>query len=75
MKVERTVEVGSCYRCCPFFKLAGKEMQCGHPYFNDKDLHANMIITQDNSRNTVPMKCPLRSGSLFELKITKLKNY
>lgn len=52
--------VTQCFRSCPFFEAGMDFMACGHPYFNDKNPHDGLIITQNNSRNRVPDECPLR---------------
>ena len=47
-------------------------MQCNHPYWEDKEPYANMIITQYNGKYTAPEKCPLRIADLvitYKLKI------
>jgi hypothetical protein len=64
--MKKLTVVNSCYRGCPFFALDGGPgpiMYCSHPYWEDKGTYAGFgIITQDNSHNRVPDKCPLRNG-------------
>lgn len=63
MKEEITID--QCFHACPFFGTSNNEMGCWHPYWNDKGVYENMIITQENSRNgNIPELCPLRSGEL-----------
>lgn len=55
-------------RCdsCPMFGTEGMErmMVCNHPYWDDKDCYANVIIDQ-TSRKGIPKLCPLRKGTLI----------
>ena len=55
-------KVKQCFHSCPFFKVGSDGMECGHPYFDDKGVYDNMIITQYNSKNRVPDECPLRNS-------------
>lgn len=52
--------IKECYHSCPFFRTSMDGMYCSHPYFDDKESWAEMIITQNNSRGKIPMECPLR---------------
>lgn len=72
--MEKQIEISQCYHSCPFFKTTNQEMYCNHPFFEDKPVYENCIITQDNSKNgKVPEECPLRKE---QLTINyKLKNY
>ena len=55
--------IKGCYHKCSFFCSDMDGMKCTHPYFEDKDVYDNMIITQENSRDgKIPEKCPLRYG-------------
>jgi hypothetical protein len=54
-------DVTRCYHSCPFFEAGMDYMACGHPYFDDKDLHDSLIITHDNSHDRVPDECPLKN--------------
>lgn len=70
-KYTKIKAVKYCYHGCPFFDNSGHEMQCLHPIFEDKtkykSVYDRMIITQQNSRDTVPEKCPLRTESTTEV--------
>ena len=58
--------ITGCYFSCPFFNTVMQEMECTHPYWNNKNSYDRMIITQDNSRGgIIPEKCPLREESLI----------
>ena len=66
-------EVTSCFYNCTFFGKSVDGMECQHPYFKDKEPYSNMIITHENSRDTIPEKCPLRKEQLvitYELRTT-----
>lgn len=56
-------KVTQCYHGCPFFKVAGKIMECNHPELEGGTWENKLIINQDNSRGQVPEKCPLRISS------------
>lgn len=58
MKKEISVDI--CYHQCPFFGNSMDGMYCGHPFWNDKEVFSNMIITHENSHHGVPEKCPLK---------------
>lgn len=62
--------VNECYHECPFFNNVGQEMQCDHPFYQDKSnlktSYDNLIITQHNSRGRVPDACPLRTEKITE---------
>jgi hypothetical protein len=68
-------EVTQCYHSCPFFKLEGNLMTCGHPKFEGGDPYDSLIISQDNSRDRVPDKCPLREETVDVILRVKLKVY
>lgn len=68
------IEVTECFHSCPLFDNSLDGMACGHPYWKDKNVYENMIIRQDNSRNTVPPKCPLRQNDVEIVKVIKLNN-
>lgn len=54
-----------CYFECTFFNKSGNCMECCHPFFDDKNVYENMIITQENSRDgNIPEKCPLRANDI-----------
>jgi len=58
-------KISQCYQSCPFFGVSMDGMFCKHPYWEGKDAYANMIITQDNSKNgDIPEKCPLKKSDL-----------
>lgn len=58
--MEKNVKVTKCYHSCPFFRINGNVMECGHPYFDDKDPYDSCIIMQNNSRDgKFPNECPL----------------
>ena len=57
--MEIVKEVKQCYHSCPFFG-GHPEMECCHPYWDDKGPYAGCIITHENSKGRVPDKCPLR---------------
>ncbi len=55
-------KVKHCYHNCYFFGIdggPGGAMYCNHLSLDHKN-YGGYIITQDNSRNRVPDKCPLR---------------
>ena len=52
--------VTHCFHACPFYEAGIDYMACGHPYFDDKDIHDSLIITHENSHNGVPNECPLK---------------
>lgn len=56
-------EIKQCYHTCPFFETDMDGMICVHPKVKD-DGYAAMFITQDNSRQTFPERCPLRTEDL-----------
>lgn len=58
-----TIEVNSCYQECPFYRVEGYLMKCGHESLK---LHPNeqSIITQTNSKGRVPEECPLNAGDI-----------
>lgn len=63
--MEKVVKITSCYQRCLFYGVSMDGMQCNHPYWDDKGVYDNMIITQQNSRGgNIPEKCPLRAESL-----------
>lgn len=62
--MNKEIKVTICYHQCPFFGNSMDGMYCGHPYWEDKEVYANMIIDHDNSHHGVPEKCPLRNGQL-----------
>ena len=57
--MEIVKEVKQCYHSCPFFG-GHPEMECCHPYWDDKGQYDGCIITHENSKGRVPDKCPLR---------------
>lgn len=63
MKVEvskKVYEIDHCYHQCPFFGVSMDGMQCDHPFFDDKPVYENMIISHsENIQNGFPSKCPL----------------
>jgi hypothetical protein len=63
--------VNECYHGCPFFNSVGHEMQCDHPFYQDKSnlktLYDNLIITQKNSHGRVPDECPLKNDEVTEV--------
>ena len=58
-----TTNVTSCYHSCPFFATSMDGMYCNHPFFEKRGWDA-MIITHDNSKDTVPDECPLREAPI-----------
>jgi len=62
MKYVKEQTVNGCYHECHFFGTDMDGMKCCHPYFDNKDPYEKMIITQQNSRDCIPEKCPLRNG-------------
>jgi len=68
-------EITSCFHNCTFHNKSMDGMECGHPYFKDKGAYENMIITQENSMNKIPEKCPLKQEQLvitYELHTTAI---
>jgi hypothetical protein len=64
MNIEFKIKNG-CYNSCPFFRSTMDGMECGHPFWSDKDTYENMIITHHNSKEgKVPEKCPLKIEDL-----------
>lgn len=60
------IKIKKCYYSCPFYGTSMDDMQCNHPYWEDKGAYDNMIITQDNSKDgKFPEKCPLRIEPLI----------
>jgi hypothetical protein len=55
--------ISSCHHC-PFFGRSMDGMECNHPFWNDKGIYENMIMTQNNIRGKVPEKCPLKREPL-----------
>ena len=74
-----TIEIKSCYGGvdenkkgrygCLFFRNTMDGMECGHPYYDDKEAYKNHIIDIDN-RHGIPDKCPLRRDDLM-IKVSK----
>jgi len=66
METSANIYLKECYNCCPFFSSNNDGMYCGHPHFtmDNPEIYADMIITQSNSRNRIPPKCPLRQYPL-----------
>jgi len=60
IKVTKVInkEIEQCYHQCPYF-YSGHEMECTHPFFQDKDVYAGLIITRENSIGRFPDECPL----------------
>ena len=71
MSREEEVIVKQCYHSCPFFG-GHPEMECCHPYWEDKGPYDNMIIRHDNSIGRVPDKCPLRLEEITTIRTVKL---
>lgn len=64
MRYVNNQKVNGCYHECHFFGNNMDGMYCKHPYFDNKGVYENMIITQENSKNgNIPEQCPLRDGS------------
>jgi hypothetical protein len=68
---EKVVE--QCFHACYFFHTSGHIMQCNHPDFEEMEWEKKLIITQDNSRDRVPDKCPLKKGQTEVVLRIKLK--
>jgi len=68
---EKVVE--QCFHSCNFFSTGGHIMECTHPDFGAVEWEKKLIITQDNSRDRVPDKCPLRNGATEIVLRIKLK--
>jgi len=63
--MKQEIFIYRCYHNCTFFETEqGGVMYCNHPYFEDKSSSESYIINHDNSKNTVPDKCPLRESDL-----------
>ena len=60
--IEKTT-VTKCYHSCPLYRNSMDGMYCGHPYWNDKEAYASMIINHNNSHDRIPEKCPLRDNN------------
>lgn len=56
--------IKNCIHVCPFYHRSMDGMECSHPYFYDKAPYENMIITQENGTNLIPLKCPLLKEEL-----------
>jgi hypothetical protein len=57
-----TKDISKCYHECPHFGLDGgpsPAMICEHPYFDNKDCYAGMIISHPQCTEGFPPKCPL----------------
>lgn len=71
--MNKEIKITNCFYSCPFYEISEDGMECNHPYWDDKGAYDNMIITQDNYRNSkLPEKCPLRNEPLsivYTLKI------
>jgi len=59
--MEKNYKITRCIRNCPFYTTGMDGMECSHPYFNDKEVYANMIITHSD---IIPKKCPLKREPL-----------
>ena len=53
--------IRTCYNSCPYFTTEGMEhsMVCGHPYFDDKPIYSNYIISHPECDRGFPKKCPI----------------
>ena len=63
----KTILIKSCIRSCPFYFSSMDGMECGHPYFNDKNSYERLIINQGDK---IPKKCPLRKYGTLVLTTT-----
>lgn len=60
-KALKVVEITACKHWCPFFGISMDGMECNHPYFDEAEAYANMIINHDGD---IPKECPLRKEPL-----------
>ena len=68
-KYTKDIVVKKCIHSCPFYFSSMEGMECGHPYFNNKDSYDRMIITRGD---IIPRKCPLRNGTTVLTEIFNL---
>ena len=65
--MKETIEISNCYYNCPLWGDTMDGMACTHPYWKTQGAWDNMIITQQNSKDRVPDKCPLRKEELITI--------
>lgn len=58
----KTTVVNTCIYGCDFYSSTSDGMECGHPYFDDKNSYDRMIIDRTGK---IPEKCPLRKEELI----------
>jgi hypothetical protein len=63
--METIIKIMRCMYRCPFYTTEGQVMACNHPFWKTKEPYDNYIITQENGRDSIPEKCPLRKEDLI----------